>query len=148
MAATPLARPVTGWGVLLSVVLPSPSWPYALRPQHCTAPAVVSAQVWLPSAAMAATPPAKPVTVWGVVLSVVLPSPSWPKLLSPQHCTAPAVVSAQLWFSPAAMAATPLARPVTGWGVLLSVVLPSPSWPSLLRPQHCTAPALVSAQLW
>ena len=51
--------------------------------------------------------------------SVVVPSPSWPKSLSPQHLTPPALVSAQVWPSPAAIAVTPLVRPVTSTGVVL-----------------------------
>ena len=33
-------------------------------------------------------------------------------------------------------------------GIALSTVVPSPSWPSLLRPQHFTSPASVNAQVW
>src|SRR5438046_2506195 len=46
MAATPLERPVTVTGVELAVVVPSPSWPLTLFPQHFTLPTVVMAQVW------------------------------------------------------------------------------------------------------
>lgn len=37
---------------------------------------------------------------------------------------------------------------MTSTGVELSVVLPSPSWPTLFKPQHLTPPALVTAQVW
>ena len=37
-------RPDTATGISLSVVVPLPSWPLALSPQHMTAPAVVRAQ--------------------------------------------------------------------------------------------------------
>ena len=79
-----------------------------MEPQHFTPPAAVSAQVWLLPAVMAATPLARPDTLTGVRRSVVELSPSWPEPLSPQHFTPPAVVSAQVCSSPAAMAATPL----------------------------------------
>ena len=59
--------------------------------------------------------------------------------LSPQHLTPPALVSAQVWWSPAAIAVTPLVRPVTATGAWRSVVVPSPSWPLPLLPQHLTA---------
>jgi len=58
-------------------------------------------------------------------------------LLAPQHCTPPAVVSAQVWSRPAEITATPpLASAI---GTLLS--------PLLLSPQHWTPPAVVSAQV-
>jgi hypothetical protein len=68
--------------------------------------------------------------------------------LLPQHFTPPALVSAQVWPPPAVIAVTPLARPVTSTGVLLSVVVPLPSWPAPLAPQHLTPPPLVSAHVW
>ena len=50
----------------------------------------------------AATPLVRPVTSTGGFCCVgFVPSPSWPKLLSPQHLTPPAVVRAQVWKSPA-----------------------------------------------
>src|SRR3990172_8874048 len=50
--------------------------------------------------------------------------------------------------SPAAIAPMPLARPETSTGLLLSVVVPLPSWPEPLEPQHLTPPSLVSAHVW
>ena len=96
---------------------------------------------------MAATPEPRSLTATGVDWPVVLPSPNWPWPLLPQQRTAPAVVSAQLWKTPAAMAATPEPRPLTATGVDWFAVLPSPNWPSLLRPQQRTAPAVVRAQV-
>ena len=72
---------------------------------------------------------------------MVVPFPSCPKTLWPQHLTAPPLVSAQLWRLPAAIALTPLCSPETSTGVELSVVVPSPSCPAALSPQHLTAPA-------
>ena len=41
MDVTPLARPTTAVGTRLSIVVPFPSWPEVLVPQHFTAPEVV-----------------------------------------------------------------------------------------------------------
>src|SRR5262245_18487421 len=85
IAATPLDSPSTGIGTLDGVVLPLPSWPTVLEPQHSTPPPVVSAQVWLPPAATAATAPERPVTATGTVVARVLPLPSWPLPPRSQH---------------------------------------------------------------
>jgi hypothetical protein len=45
------------------------------------------------------------------------------------------------------MATTPLAKPTTSTGVLLAVVVPSPSPPVLLSPQHFTPPPIVTTQV-
>src|SRR5262249_42867022 len=142
------SAPITSTGVRRSVVVPSPSWPNSLSPQHLTVLALVSAHVWKLPAAIAATPLPRPTTATGIERSVLVPSPSWPYELSPQHLTAPAVVSAQLWRSPVATAATPLPSPTTATGIKWSVLVPAPSSPDSLSPQHLTAPALVSAQVW
>src|SRR5437867_2813251 len=91
--------------------------------------------------------PPKPTTATGLWRWVFVPSPSSPYVLSPQHLTPPALVSAQVWNSPAATALTPLARPKTSTGVWRSVVVPSPSMPNPLSPQHLAAPALVVAHV-
>jgi hypothetical protein len=59
MATTPLSSPLTGIGVNASSVVPLPSSPSPLSPQHFTPPAAVSAQVKLPPAATAVTPRVK-----------------------------------------------------------------------------------------
>src|SRR5438093_8244302 len=99
---------------------------------------------------MAATALERPVTVTGVGLAVVVPSPSWTLPLFPQHFTLPPVVMAQVWTEPkpAEIAATPLERPVTSTGVELGVVVPSPSSPTRLFPQHLAPPAVVTAHVW
>ena len=38
--------------------------------------------------------------------------------------------------------------PITATGVVRSVVVVSPNWPSLLRPQHDTLPGVTIAQVW
>src|SRR5450830_575015 len=100
-------------GVRRVVVVPSPSCPLVLEPQHFTPPPLVSAQVWLVPAATAVTPLDRPLTATGARRCVVVPSPSCPKLLLPQHHTPPPLVSAQVWEPPAATAVTPLNRPIT-----------------------------------
>src|SRR5207244_1683517 len=146
-AATPLAAPETARGVGRSVVVPSAGWPSALPPQHLTPPALVSAQVWKSPAEIAATPLGSPETATGAWRWIVVPSPSWPEPLSPQHLTPPALVSAQVWPPPAEIAATPLASPEAATGAWRWIVVPSPSWPTPLPPQHLTPPPLVSAQV-
>ena len=62
---------------------------------------------------MATTPLESPTTFTGVRRFVAVPSPSWPDPLNPQHLTPPPLVSAQVWYLPAAMAMTPLESPNT-----------------------------------
>lgn len=52
--------------MLLDAVPPLPSRPLLPSPQHIAAPAVVTAQVWLPPAVMLATPLVSPLTATGV----------------------------------------------------------------------------------
>src|SRR5262249_31600268 len=66
------------------------------------------------------------------------------KALAPQHATVPPESSAQVRYSPAAIAVTPV-RPETATGVVREVVVPSPSWPNTLSPQQRTVPAASSA---
>jgi hypothetical protein len=59
--------------------------------------------------------------------------PSWKESSWPQQYAAPAVVTAQVWLSPAAMAVTPLVRPLTATGMVdPMLVVPMPSSPSPL----------------
>ena len=81
IAFTPLGRPFTSTGTRLSVVVPSPSSPSRLRPQHLTPPESVSAQVWSPLALIALTPLPRPTTSTGTRLRTVRPSPSCPYAL-------------------------------------------------------------------
>ena len=90
--------------------------------------------MWYVPAAMASHPAGQPGDVHRRKRFSCVPSPSWPALLYPQHLTPPAAVRAQVCYSPAAMAVTPLDSPVTSTGVRRSVVVPSPSWPSVLLP--------------
>ncbi|MFO0755352.1 MAG: hypothetical protein U0359_02605 [Byssovorax sp.] len=56
-----------------------------------------------------------PVTATGVVRWVVVPSPSWPLVFSPQHFTVPPWMSAHAKASPVATLVT-LLRPETSVG--------------------------------
>ena len=120
-------------------------------PQHRTPPPEVTAQVWFPPAPMALMPAGSPGTAAGMPVYIVVVGfcPSWPALLSPQHRTAPPT-SAQVWLSPAAIAVTPEESPTAPTGTWLEpfIVVPFPSWPTLLLPQHWTPPAEVSAHAW
>jgi len=92
-----------------------------------TPPVLKSAQVCWPPAEIALTPELKPETSTGKLLHVVVPSPSRPLLFCPQHLTPPVLKSAQVWEPPAAIALTPELKPETSTGVVLSVIVPSPS---------------------
>ena len=78
--------------------------------------------------------PSKLPTCTGVLLSVVVPSPSWPARLKPQAHTVPSSFSARLCLLPPAAFLTPT-RSLTCTSVLLSVVVPLPSSPKWLPPQ-------------
>ena len=118
-----------------------------LQPQHFAAPPAATAHVWLLAAEIARAPLPSPDTGVGVDRFVVVPSPSWPAKLLPQHRTAPPDVRAHAWACPVATASTPLDSPLTGTGVSRVVVVPSPSWPELFWPQHMTPPPDVTAHV-
>src|SRR5436305_1749274 len=104
----PVLNPVTTTGVDALVVVPLPSCPEPLAPQHLAVPSASNAQEWLPPAAIA-TALVRPVTTAGVVLQaaplqvcgpVKVPLPNWPKALAPQHLTVPSASNAQEWLPP------------------------------------------------
>src|SRR5258708_29388613 len=76
---------------------PLPSAPLAWLPQQYAAPSSVSAQVLEVSAAAMAPNDSPPITATGVSASFLVPSPSAPSGLPPQHHAAPSRVSAQVW---------------------------------------------------
>ena len=153
MCSEPAARalnltpPLTARGTLLPRVLPSPSWPAPLSPQHhaapspvrphvCRAPAVSITKLWLPATGAGAGGPA------------VRPFPSCPLAFNPQQTALPPEESPQVWSPPATRAAKPLA-PLTITGAFVEVPAPaSPSCPVALSPQHTTAPLCVIPQEW
>ena len=135
-----------------TVLLLIPSWPPLLLPQHSTLPSNTRAQV-LRAAVARATTPVRNVGVAvlnrgvrGATLSFVVRSPSWPNWLSPQHCMLPPLRNTQVCRAPVATAtaSTSAGTPVgTSRG---EVVVPSPTCPLSLRPQHCTVPSAMRAQ--
>ena len=142
------SRPFTAVGVDRLVVVPSPSWDHALRPQQRARPSDVSAQVKSLPAATAVATPSSPVTVLGTNPPLSVPSPSCPALLAPQHLMAPLVISAHVWRSPASTAATPVPRPTTVDGVAWFTNVAFPSWPAAFRPQQRTVSAPAMANVW
>src|SRR5690606_12093151 len=150
--SNPLEKIVSGastnTGTPLSPLLSLPSWPYWFVPQHSTRPPDTTAQLCCEPTPIALAPLARPLTLTGTSLSLPEPSPSWPQLLLPQHLTPPPLVRAQVWPSPAAIAATPLESPLTSTGTWRSVLLLSPSSPYSFEPQHFAPPLPVTAQVW
>ena len=96
--------------------------------------------------ALTSTAPAIPVTCTGVVEVMVVPLPSCPNWLSPQHRTVPSPSTAHVWAPPPLTAATSV-MPPTGTGVDERVKVPLPSCPWLFRPQHRSVPFPSSAQV-
>jgi len=90
--------------------------------------AVTYAHVWEYPAASSPTAPPTSIVV-GVARLVVVPVPSWPFPLAPQHLrSALAVTYAHVWEYPAA--SSPTTPPtLIAVGVLRVVVVLSPSWP-------------------
>jgi hypothetical protein len=124
MALTPLLSPLTSTGVGLSVIVPVAQLADLIpAPALDRAGAGEDAGVFEPRGNSADTAAeAAHVDRWGAVrlrpvtqLAIFVP--------------APALVTAQVWSSPVAMALTPLPSPLTSIGVGLSVFVPSPSWP-------------------
>src|ERR1700761_6315395 len=98
-------------GVLRRLKLPSPTWPKVLLPQASSAPALVSATLWLQPARIEVTvTPAGIFTLTGARKSVVpLPLPSSPSLFVPQPRTETAAGAAGRGVL------TARARPVRAW---------------------------------
>src|SRR5207302_1513030 len=105
---------------------------------------------------LCAQPAAMPVTAESAGASgdtganrlVVVPSPSWPVALSPQASGAPPDWMARLWKAPPAMAVRALFV-ATGVAIVMKgLVVPTPSWPALLRPQAMPALSDLMARLW
>ena len=127
-----------------SVVL-LPTWPFVSRPQHCTEPEVVTAQVC--ASREERDTDAKFGTATGTELLVVdVPTPSSPSALSPQQ-NVPWLVIVHVDDRLQLIVETPVnAWPcpsVTSTGVALALVVPSPSSPYVLLPQHFAPPPLI-----
>ena len=98
----------TGDSLLVDVV-PMPSCPTVLSPQHRTRVSAPSAQVKAPPVEIA-TAPVTPGTLAGraTPASLVVPLPSWPEPLLPQQLTVPSLCKAQPCVMPIAMDVTPV----------------------------------------
>jgi hypothetical protein len=120
-----------------------------LAPQQLTAPLARSAHVWLKPAAID-TALVKFTTVAALDSKIggvptASPVPSLLKLFAPQQRAVPSNRTAHVWSTPAAIATTPRSvEPLgltTGTGVNRGVVVvPSPSRPRSLEPQHTMEP--------
>ena len=71
-------KPGTRTGVSTAVLVPTPSWPVALRPHAQSWPSVRRASTWLPRQERAEMVPEMPATWAGRERELVVPSPSWP----------------------------------------------------------------------
>src|SRR5262249_48595628 len=119
-------RPLVGTGTRLWVVVPLLSWPCELSPQHSEVPSPTSAQVKLAPLEMPVRFESE--TARGVSWLVVELLPICPLALRPQHFTVPLSMSVHVCRFPAAMA-TASEAPLGVTGVVLVVVVLSPSWP-------------------
>src|SRR5215204_489876 len=87
-----------------------------------------------------------PCTADGWRRSDVVPSPSCPAELSPQHIALRLSTSPQVKFHPTSKLRK-RCPPITGTGDDRSVTPPSPSWPCASEPQHHAAPSVSTPQV-
>ena len=113
-------RTVTGVEVGSAEVVPTPSWPLELEPQHFTVEASL-AQAKASPAVTSTTPLSPVVPVLGIrsgtaeLALVAGLTPSWPEAFAPAQVTVPSLSAAQLKLPPMATrlgAGTPSARPM------------------------------------
>src|SRR5438046_746950 len=79
---------------------------------------------------------------------VVVPSPTSPWTFAPQHHTLPSGLRAHTWSRPPDTAVTPGPSAVIWTGMVRGVtIVPSPTWPASLRPQHHRVPSCFFAQV-
>src|SRR5688572_22158421 len=159
-----LPRLTTLTGVFANGPMPSPSWPNWLSPQHHTLVSMMTAHVFFRPALMPLTTSMLLLSpgsssrdgATGSGRSVVVPSPIWPKPLSPQQRAkvwsepGSSLTRAQVWKSPAVIC-TGLSEPpmlCTCTGTSLLVKLLRPSWPLVPKPQHHTVLSLLRAHVW
>src|SRR5215210_6575416 len=77
-AAMPLVSPAASTGAVRTPDVPSPSCPEPFAPQHLTVPALATAHVSSPPAAIADAPLVRPATSTGVEPGEPVPSPNSP----------------------------------------------------------------------
>src|SRR5580765_3377246 len=123
----------------------SPRLPKNPLPQQYALWAGVTAQV----VPRCCSPPAliwanrrPPTTFVGVHLVSLVPVPSWPNLLDPQHQATPDASTAQVCSQPALIWVN-VWPPRTATGTLRPTLVPSPSWPNVFRPQQYASPTVV-----
>ena len=129
-----------------------------LIPQHCTVLSTRSAQLRPPLTATAVAV-VIPVTATAMEESSLVPSPSWPLPLTPQHRTLPLASSAQVLKPSAAMAVTskrgsgapaalsPMATPTGFTEKVPAPLAPFPSCPNSFCPQQRIVPSANSTQV-
>ena len=130
----------TNTGTFLSMVVPSPTVPWELKPQQRTVPSAIRAHACPPimleprlrlTAVVAGVAPVIPDTCTGTLLFVVVPLPNSPRALFPQHLTDPSNMSAQaealLTLTLTAVVAIDVPKPDTDTGTLLLEVMPLPN---------------------
>ena len=144
-------KALTATGVNEPVVVPLPSWPAALFPQHFIVPPERRAKAWadasiVPPAAIAVAV-VMPLTATEVTGSVVVPSPSSPELFLPTHLTVPTKRPTQVMWAPAEIAVA-VVMPVITTGIEELFMVPSPSWWASPCPQQFAAPLERAAQVW
>src|SRR5262245_55934360 len=132
----------------MSVLVPSPSCPDTLLPQHHKVPSDLRAHVNCAPVAISATSEPSAITCTGDGAVVVVPSPTAPALLPPQHQSVPSVLRAHVCPGPADTSATLAPSAVTWTGDTLFTVVPSPSCPAPLLPQHQRVPSVLRAHVW
>jgi hypothetical protein len=103
--------------VLLFDVVLLPSWLYQFAPQQYVGPAVVTPHVCSPLPTERVVNVSDGAAATGVLAHVVVPSPSWPYELTPQHHALPASVSPQMALPPSYRLAN-VGAPDTVAGVL------------------------------
>src|SRR2546430_4969332 len=148
---TPSPTTVTGVKALSASVLrvPSPSRPKRARPQHCTVPPARSAQLCSAPDVVAIAVVIPVISAVGglEMVSLGLPLPFWPKLLSPQQSTLASGRSTQVCSAPGARAAAATPLPATGVEEALMAVW-FPSWKKSFHPQQRIVPSRRITQVW
>ena len=137
--------PTTSTGAVLLFCVPLPKPPCWLSPQHHSVEFVCTPQVCIWPASTIVQP--CPATCLGVDVGSAGALPSCPDWLSPQHHRVRSLRMPQLWFSPAATDDQFQVVAPARTGTLLSAVVPLPSCPYELPPQHHREPSAWTAQL-
>src|SRR6476660_19739 len=123
----------------------APSSPVELSPQHHALPPDSIAQVWNPPAATVTNVDEFLTAVGATVCCPGIPSPSWPKVSSPQQYT-PVAVTPHVCESPALIDVN-LSPPMTSTGVEAVVKDPFPSCPEPFNPQQYASPEVAIAHV-